>query len=371
MALPIKDPITDLFALDRIVARNSLRDWLVALAIVAGAVLLATLFKRVAIQRISLVARRTDSHLPEALVKLAQATRTWLLLVFGVWLGSEYVELPARLELALGRIATVAAFLQCGLWLAAALDSWIARSRARAMETDAAAATSLTAFSFVGRMVLWMVMLLLALDNLGVNITALAASLGVGGIAVALAVQNILGDLFASLSIVIDKPFVIGDAIAVDGLSGTVENVGLKTTRLRSDSGEQLVFSNSDLLKARLRNYKRMRERVVTFSFGLSCQTPPERLRAVPELVRQAVQAQDKTRFERAHFKEIGASAFVFEVVYTMLDPAYGLYMDTRQAIQLALLKALAAEGLRLAYPTQTIYLGEGAAAPAAKGATA
>jgi small-conductance mechanosensitive channel len=268
--------------------------------------------------------------------------------------------------LSVDRAATVAAFLQVGLWLAAVLDAWIVRSRARALETDAAAATSLTAFSFVGRMVLWLVMLLLALDNLGVNITALAASLGVGGIAVALAVQNILGDLFASLSIVIDKPFVIGDAIAVDALSGTVENVGLKTTRLRSDTGEQLIFSNSDLLKARLRNFKRMRERVVVFSFGVACQTPVERLQAVPGLVQKAVQAQNQTRFERAHFKEIGAFAYIYEVVYTMLDPAYGLYMDTRQAIQLALLRALDAEGIRLAYPTQTVYLGQPAGAAAA-----
>jgi small-conductance mechanosensitive channel len=359
-------PIKELFSADQVLAHNSLRDWLVAAAIVAASMLLATVFKRTAIRRISQVARHTGGPVPETMVKVAQATRGWLLLVLGIWLGSEYVELPARMEVALGRVATVAAFLQCGLWLAAVLDSWIRRSRVRALETDAAAATSLTAFSFVGRMVLWLVMVLLALDNLGVNITALAASLGVGGIAVALAVQNILGDLFASLSIVSDKPFVIGDAIAVDGLSGTVENVGLKTTRLRSDTGEQLIFSNSDLLKARLRNYKRMRERVVVFTFGLASQTRPERLEQVPGLVQRAVEAQPGTRFGRAHFKEIGPYAHVFEVVYTMLDPAYGLYMDTRQAIQLAMLRAFQAEGIELAYPTQTIYLNQSATAAAA-----
>ena len=168
---------------------------------------------------------------------------------------------------------------------------------------------------FVGRIVLWSVVLLMILDNLGVNITALVASLGIGGIAVALAVQNILGDIFASLSIALDRPFAIGDFIVVGDVLGTVEYIGLKTTRIRSLSGEQIVFSNADLLKSRIRNYKRMTERRVVFGFGVVYQTPHDKLERIPAMVREVIEAQPKTRFDRAHFKEYGDSALAFEAV--------------------------------------------------------
>jgi small-conductance mechanosensitive channel len=170
-------------------------------------------------------------------------------------------------------------------------------------------------------------------------------------------VQNILGDLFASLSIVIDKPFVAGDFIIIDDFMGSVEHVGLKTTRIRSLGGEQIVFSNSDLLKSRLRNYKRMRERRIVFKFGLTYDTPPERLEQVPGIVRRIIEGQKQVRFERAHFAAFGESSLDFEVVFWMTTPDYNAYMDVQQAINLALMRELAGIGAEFAFPTRTLLV--------------
>ncbi|HEV7226556.1 MAG TPA: mechanosensitive ion channel family protein, partial [Pirellulales bacterium] len=187
--------------------------------------------------------------------------------------------------------------------------------------------------------------------------SALVAGLGVGGIAIALAAQNVLGDLFASLSIVLDRPFILGDFIAVGDFSGAVEHIGLKTTRLRSLSGEQLVFSNADLLQSRIRNYKRMYERRIQFTFGVAYGTSRDQLTAIPGMIREAIAAHEKTRFDRAHFKSFGDSALIFEAVYYVLSPDYNLYMDIQQAINLTLLQGFAAAGIDFAFPTQTIYV--------------
>jgi len=200
--------------------------------------------------------------------------------------------------------------------------------------------------------------LLLALDNLGVNITALVAGMGIGGIAVALAAQNILGDLFASISIVLDKPFVINDFIIVGDYMGSVEHIGVKTTRIRSLSGEQIVFSNTDLLNSRVRNFKRMVERRVVFSFGVVYGTPAEKLEAIPGIVRGIIEAIDGTRFDRAHFAKYGDSSLDFEVVYFVVTGDYNVYMDIQQAINLAIYRSFEDEGLGFAFPTQTIFLG-------------
>jgi small-conductance mechanosensitive channel len=215
----------------------------------------------------------------------------------------------------------------------------------------------MTAVGFVARLVLWSVILLLALDNLGVDVTALVAGLGVGGIAVALAVQNILSDLFASLSIVLDKPFAVGDFLIIDSFLGSVEHVGLKTTRLRSLSGEQLVFSNTDLLGSRIRNYGRMFERRVVFKIGVTYQTPRDKLTKIPGIIREAIEAQDKTRFDRSHFNEYGEFSLNFESVYYVLGPDYNLYMDIQQAINLRIHERFEEEGIEFAYPTQTLFL--------------
>jgi len=192
---------------------------------------------------------------------------------------------------------------------------------------------------------LWVMLALAILSNLGVNISAFVASLGIGGIAVALAVQNILGDLFASLSIAVDKPFEVGDAISVNGFSGSVEHVGLKTTRIRADSGEQIVIANADLLKNTVRNFKRMSNRRVQFSLKLSPSTAVDVAQRVPEALQHVVEAQQHVRFGRAHLKDVTQEALEFEVVYYVLDPSYDTYMDVQQQILLGAMRVLDAMG--------------------------
>lgn len=341
--------------LERMIYGNTLGEWAVALGVAVVVFLGARLLVRHLVRGIRSVVQRTKTELDDLVAELLGRTRAFFLLFLALYAGSLMLELPLALADLLHKAVVVAVFLQVAFWGNGAVVFLVRRYRQ--VEEDPATVTTLGAIEFVAKLVVWTVIVLLVLDNLGVDVTTLVAGLGVGSVAVALAVQNILADLFASLSIVLDKPFVIGDFIIVGDLMGTVEHVGLKTTRLRSLSGEQLVFSNSDLLNSRIRNFKRMYERRVVFSFGVVYQTPQEKLVRIPEMVQQIVEAQDKTRFDRAHFKQFGASSLDFEVVYYVLVPDYGVYMDIQQAINLALFRQFEEEGIEFAYPTQTLYL--------------
>lgn len=196
---------------------------------------------------------------------------------------------------------------------------------------------------------IWIVFSLALLANLGINISTFIASLGIGGIAIALAVQNILGDLFASLSIAVDKPFEVGDAISVTGFSGKVEHVGLKTTRVRSDSGEQIVIANAELLKSTVRNFKRMSQRRVQFTLQASPDTPPALAARLPGEMRKIVEQQPQVRFERAHLKSVTPAGLEFDIVYYVLDSGYTLYMDTQQAVLLESMAVLQRLGISTA----------------------
>jgi len=292
-----------------------------------------------------------------AVVDLLKRTKGWLLLILSLYAGSVLLAVPDRAARIAASVAVMALLIQAALWGDALVKFFfLYRLRHRA-ETDASTATTLAALGFLARLAIWTLVVLLALANLGVDITAMVAGLGIGGVAVALAAQNVLGDLFASASIVLDKPFVLGDFIIAGQDMGTIEHIGLKTTRVRSLSGEQLVFPNHDLLTSRIHNYKRMSERRVLFSLGVTYQTPAEKLAAIPAMLRAAIEAQSSTRFDRAHFQQFGDSALVFEIVYYVLSPDYNLYMDIQQAINLAVFRRFAQEQIEFAYPTQTVYL--------------
>jgi small-conductance mechanosensitive channel len=346
---------------------NSLQTWLIALAVALGTLAVLGLARRVLERRLNSLAARTGTDIDDLAVDLVRMTRLFFPLFIALYIGSRLLAMTPTVDRVVGGAMVIALLVQFALWGNAVISFWITRTMQSRMKEDAAAATTIGALRFLAKLVLWTVVLLLALENLGVDITALVAGLGVGGIAVALALQNVLGDLFASLSIVLDKPFVIGDFIIVGDFLGTVEHIGLKTTRLRSLSGEQLVFANGDLLSSRIRNYKRMAERRVLFSFGVLYQTPAEKLEQIPAIVREIVESQAKTRFDRAHFKGFGDFSLDFEVVYYVLEPDYNLYMDIQQEINLALYRRFEEEGIGFAYPTQTVYvMGEGGGSAAA-----
>ena len=339
------------------IASNTLQAWLIATLITVAVLLLAGIIRVISIKQLLRLDKRNEAPLWSVLLAVVRRTKWEFLFILALFIGLLFIEMPAVSRKSISSLVIVALVIQGGLWASIALQVVIEQYRQKQLDTDPASVTTLNILNFMGRIILWSLVLLLVLDNLGINITALVAGLGVGGIAIALAVQTILGDLFASLSIVLDKPFVIGDFLMVGDLLGSVEYVGLKTTRLRSLSGEQLVLSNSDLLNSRIRNFGRMYERRVPFNLGVTYQTPREKLVKIPEIIREAVRKQDKTRFDRSHFKEYGDFALVFESVYYVLGPDYNEYMDIQQAINLHIHERFEQEGIEFAYPTQTVFM--------------
>ncbi len=336
---------------------NTLPDWGLAFALAVALTLVLDFLKRLVARRLARYARRTQTIFDDITAETLAGTRRLALLIVSTYLASLTLTLSASASQLLTRVLVITLLAQSAMWAHRFITLWLAKYALLKKESDAAAVTTAEFLGFVGKIALWMLAFVLVLDNVGLDVTALVASLGIGGIAIALAVQNVLGDILASLSIAVDKPFVIGDFIIVGEDKGTVEHIGLKTTRVRSLSGEQLVFSNADLLQSRIRNYKRMSERRAVFTFGVVYQTPLDRLKRIPAMVRSIVEAQARTRLDRVHFKDYGDSALNFEVVYFVNDPDYGVYMDIQQEINLALFARFAQEGIDFAYPTRTLHL--------------
>jgi small-conductance mechanosensitive channel len=347
----------ELELLDQTFLGNSLMQWAIACGALLASYVLLRLAKRIAGRRLTALASRTETRWDDVISDAINKTKSLFLFVAGVFIASQFLQLPGRTQSFIHNLFVITLLIQAGIWLGVVTLSTLEQYRQRALKKNPAAATTINALGFLSRILIWSVVLLVALDNLGIDVTALVAGLGIGGVAVALSVQNILGDLFASLSIILDKPFVIGDFLIIDEYMGSVEYVGLKTTRVRSLSGEQLILSNSDLLKSRIRNYGRMFERRVVFNIGVTYDTSREKLRRIPDIIREAIRAQDKTRFDRSHFMKYGDYALQFETVYYVLSPDYTQYMDRQQAIYFAIHEAFEREHIEFAYPTQTLYV--------------
>jgi small-conductance mechanosensitive channel len=294
---------------------------------------------------------------------IVASTRLWLLVPLAMYVGATALQLPDKLDHALDRLVVVVLLVQAAFWVNALIKLWL-NGQIERRNSDGEAVTALVLLQFIARALVWTLFLLVILNHLNFNVSALVTGLGVGGVAVALAVQNVLGDLLASLSIVFDKPFVVGDFIIVDNFMGTVERVGVKTTRLRSLSGELIIFSNSDLLKSRMRNYKQMYERRVSYNLNVAYGARTEQLEALPGFLKQSIEANTPVRFDSVHFKEFGEWAIVFEVVYYVLSPDNGLAMDIQQKINLDIHRYFAANGLDFAHPVRTLQAAQGAVLP-------
>ncbi len=339
---------------------NSLDKWLIALGIFLGTSIIFQIVQFLIKQRVSVLAKKTETPIDDLVVEIVQQTKLFFILVIALWVSYRSVLLGTEdTYIALRTLTFFALFIQIGYWGNGLITYMVDRQVKVELAADEGAnATTINALGLVLKGALWSIVILLALDNLpGVEINSLIASMGITGIAVALAVQNILGDLFAALSIVLDKPFVIGDFIVVGDLGGSVEHIGLKSTRLRSLSGEQLIFSNSDLLGSRIRNYKRMERRRQVFSFGVTYQTPPAKLSAIPAIVQDIIASHEQLTFDRVHLQQLAASSIDFEAVYTMETPDYNAFMDTQQSINLRLIAQFEKEGIEFAYPTQTVFV--------------
>ncbi len=332
--------------------------WAAALGIVVLASLVLALVKRFAVRRLEALSEHRTLETLDHAARVVDKTNFLLYLAVGGWLALPVLRMTETTAGRLHKVLVVLFFLQVARWAAEGVDQAVESYRERAeLEEDPSRTTALSALGVLGKGLVWIAIAVLIIDNLGFDITALVASLGIGGIAIALAVQNILGDLFASLSIIVDKPFVNGDFIIVGEYMGTVERIGMKTTRIRSLGGEQLIFSNQDLLQSRIRNYKRMDERRVVFQLGVVYRTTTDEVREIPDLIREIIESTDQTRFDRSHFSQFGESALEFEVVYWVLSPEYPVYMDIHQSIMLRLLEEFRSRGIEIAYPTRTVHV--------------
>lgn len=344
-------------SLERLILGNPISDWLAAAGVALGVAVALLIIKYFVGRRLATIAARTSSQLDDLVVDLIERTRLYFIVALAIRAGSPLLTFPPAIHEAIRDLTTIAVLLQLARWATGLIHFWLARwARSRAGGDERATSATFKAIGAIAQVVVWLVVILLALKNVwGFDITALVTGLGVGGIAVALAVQNILGDAFAALSIVLDKPFDIGDTIAVDTFVGQVEHIGLKTTRIRALGGEQVIFANSELLKSRVRNLRRMMERRIVFTIGATYDTPPDLVAQVPTIIRTIIEGTPNTRFDRAHFARYMDSSLEFEAVYYVTSPEYVVYMDAHHAINLALLREFNGRGISFAFPTRTI----------------
>jgi small-conductance mechanosensitive channel len=343
--------------LNRSFAGNTLKVWAIAVAIALVSFLVLSVLKKIVSRRFSSLARRTANHFDDFIAEVISRTRPFFLLMISIYIGSRILSLTTTWRSVVNKLAIAAILIQAGVWGNGLYEAWRERLKREEKAQDPASLSTIKALGFLGRLALWVIILLLLLENLGINITALVAGLGIGGIAFALAMQSILGDLLASMSILLDKPFVIGDFIAVDNLSGTVEHIGLKTTRICSLTGEQLIFSNNDLLKSRIKNIERMENRRVIFTFQVDYATPPEKLEAIPGMIQAIVEGRPPARFDRCHLKEFGAYAYVVEASYFIASKDYKTYLDVQHDIILAISRRFQETNIRLAIPIQSVVV--------------
>lgn len=327
---------------------NTLLQWLVAGAVFLLTVLVLLIVRGRAAARTRAQAQPATSN-GAMLVDLLANTRLYAVLAAGLYLAALVMTVSLRLEIILRTVLFTLLILQLAVWGNRLITLMVDREVRRRVSGDDQSSATVHLLGFFTRVALWVVVVLAVLDNLpNVQITSLIASLGITGIAVALAVQNILRDLFASLSIALDKPFAIGDYIIVGEQQGTVENIGLKSTRIRSISGEQIIISNSDMLASRIQNFKRMNHRRVLFKIKTPLSLPFEQVTRVPVLLQEIVQAQSDVRFDRAHLQGIAEGTLQFEAVYHVLSPDYSRFMDVQQNVHLGILNRFAQEGIAL-----------------------
>jgi MscS family membrane protein len=300
---------------------------------------------------------RMNSKWDNLIVPTVEHTSHFFMILTSLYIGFQFSPLHQDWHVYANRIFFVILMFQMFVWTHYFADRWIFRVVGKKAKKNPAAASSIALLQLTTKMVVFSFILLFTLNNLGIKITTILAGLGVGGIAVALAIQKILGDLFSSLSIVMDKPFVVGDFIVMDQFMGEVERIGLKTTRIRSLSGEQIIISNSDLLSTRIRNYKRMHERRVVILLHLTHGLPAEKLRTATALIKSIIASKASARVERCHFMDITPMSLNIETVYFALSEDYNFHMDLKQEILMGIYAAFEREGLAFAYPTQTLHI--------------
>ncbi len=301
------------------------------------------------------IAKKTTTDIDDALVSIADSIKPPFYSFLAFYVSTFLIKLNGVLEKIVNIILIIWIVLQVVIAVQILIDYIVKKKIGK--EKDAATENAINILGKLSKAILWTIGLLLVLSNMGVNITSLVAGLGIGGIAIALALQNILSELFSSFAIYFDKPFVPGDFIVVGNRKGVIEKIGIKTTRMRALQGEEVVISNKELTSAQIQNFKKMEERRVSFSFGITYETPVEKVREVSGVIKKIIEGEDGSRFDRAHFSRFDDSALSFDVVYYVQSGDYANYMDIQQSINIKIMEIFENMGISMAYPTRTLYI--------------
>ena len=345
-------------AMDSQFLGNTVREYLTSAGVFVGVLFVLPIARAIILRRLKAFSERTANDLDDLLHDLLRRVVGPVVYLFtALYFGTLFLTLPESLGLLVQSLLVIVLAIKVAQVLQRLSAYGIRKWTEQTAKEDPASAAMLKNVTWVVQLMIWTATVLFIFDNLGINITAFVASLGIGGVAVALAAQSVLGDAFSSFAIFLDKPFQVGDFIIVGDLLGTVEQVGFKTTRIRSLGGEQLIFSNSDLTSSRIKNYKRMRERRIVFSIGVVYQTHVEQVKAISPMIKRVVEEHEYARFDRAHFKSFGDFALIYEVVFYVLRPDYNTYMDVQQSINVRLIEEFQKAGIEFAYPTQQLYV--------------
>ncbi len=337
---------------------NTLYDYALAVVLFVLTLVGLKIFQAVILARLRSLAKKTANDLDDALIEVFSDIKPAFYLIIAVYLGYSVLKFPALVDKVVLTIILILVVYEVIQALQKLIDYILTKYAARMDNGRSRGSKSMVkAAGVVIKIILWLFGIILVLSNLGIDVTSLLAGLGIGGIAIALAVQNILGDVFSSFMIYIDQPFKIGDFIIIGTDSGTVEKIGLKTTRIRTLQGEELIVSNQELSGARIQNFKRMKKRRVAVDLGVIYGTAEQKLKLIPQITEQIVRKQSAAEFDRCHFKTYGDFSLIYELVYHVDSPDYNQYMDVNQEINLAIYTAFKKAKIEFAYPTQTVIV--------------
>lgn len=335
--------------------------YVTAVLVFLVAIAVFRIVQMVIVSRLKAFSRKTTTDVDDVVIGAVEGVRTWVYVLIALYIALIPFELPHIAQMVLDIVFWFAVVWQLIEIGACFVDYGAKRFLEKDEDGDGVvdpnAATASHMLTLLARIALWTMGLLFVLSNLGVEITSLIAGLGIGGVAVAFALQGILSDLFASFSLYFDKPFRIGDFIVIGEHSGVVERIGIKTTRIRTLQGEELVVSNAELTTTRVQNFKRMSERRIVFHLGVTYDTPAEKLEKIRSIVASIFEETEGARLDRVHFTTFADFALTYEIVYYVASPDYNAYLDAQEAVNLALYKRFAAEGIEFAYPTQTLFV--------------
>jgi small-conductance mechanosensitive channel len=334
---------------------NTLSNYLYALVALVISIGVSLLLKYIIIDKLVSFAQRTKNKFDDAIVSFFSSIKFSFFLFVSLYIALQFLNINAFARRIIDAIFIVYIIYQV-IQIIHIFINYFLDKRSNG-ENGHNIEHVKDIIQLILRVTFWVIGVLFVLSNIGVNITSLVAGLGIGGIAVALAAQNVLGDLFSYFAICFDRPFIKGDFIIVGTGMGEVEKIGIKTTRLRALQGEELVMSNSELTSSRIQNFKRMEERRIVFSIGVTYETPLAKLQKIPSLIQDIIASIDLVRFDRAHLSVLGDSAYLYEIVYYVKSPDYNQYMDINQKILFNLIDVFAQEQIEFAYPTSTVHL--------------